>query len=40
MALATGSIRAMLSWLDSNSSPLEGFTLQRDLATGREEPMK
>jgi len=35
MALATGSIRALLSWLESNSSPSEGNTQQRDLVSGR-----
>ena len=35
MALATGSIRALLSWLDSNSTPSEGNTQQRDLVSGR-----
>jgi predicted GH43/DUF377 family glycosyl hydrolase len=35
MALATGSIRALLSWLDANSSPSEGNTQQRDLVSGR-----
>jgi hypothetical protein len=35
IALATGSIRALLSWLDSNSGPSEGNTKQRDLVSGR-----
>jgi predicted GH43/DUF377 family glycosyl hydrolase len=35
IALATGSIRALLSWLDSNSSPSEGKTEQRDLVSDR-----
>lgn len=35
IALATGSIRALLAWLDSNSSPPEGVTPQRDLIAGR-----
>jgi predicted GH43/DUF377 family glycosyl hydrolase len=35
MALATGSIRALLSWLDAHSSPSEGNTQQRDLVSGR-----
>ena len=35
MALATGSIRSLLSWLDSNSSPWERMTQDRDLASGR-----
>jgi predicted GH43/DUF377 family glycosyl hydrolase len=38
MALATGSIRSLLSWLDENSSPLEGIEQKRDLSIGREEP--
>jgi len=32
IALATGSIRSLLSWLDANSSPFEGNTKQRDPA--------
>jgi predicted GH43/DUF377 family glycosyl hydrolase len=35
MAMATGSIRALLSWLDANSSPWEESTRQRDLLSGR-----
>jgi predicted GH43/DUF377 family glycosyl hydrolase len=35
MALATGSIRALLSWLDSNSNSVDGKTQQRDLVSGR-----
>ena len=38
MALATGSIRSLLSWLDENSSPLDGIEQKRDLSIGREEP--
>ena len=37
MALATGSIRSLLAWLDCNSSPLEGNTQQRDQVSGRQE---
>jgi predicted GH43/DUF377 family glycosyl hydrolase len=40
MALATGSIRALLAWLDTNSSPSEGFTQERNPATGREELLR
>jgi predicted GH43/DUF377 family glycosyl hydrolase len=40
MALATGSIRSLLSWLDENSSPLEGIEQKRDLSIGREEPLR
>ena len=40
MALATGSIRSLLSWLDSNSSPQEGTRQERDLTTGREERLR
>ena len=39
MAMATGSIRTLLSWLDKNSSPSEGFTQKLNPATGREEPL-
>lgn len=35
MALATGSVRALLSWLEANSGPAEGSTQQRDLVSGR-----
>jgi predicted GH43/DUF377 family glycosyl hydrolase len=35
MALATGSIRSSLAWLDANSSPLEGNTQQRNLVSSR-----
>ena len=35
MALATGSIRSSLAWLNANSSPSEGNTQQRDLVSGR-----
>ena len=35
MALATGSISSLLTWLESNSSPSEGNTQQRDLVSGR-----
>ncbi len=35
MALATGSIRALLSWLDANSSPWEGYTQQQNHLSGR-----
>ena len=35
MAVATGSIRALLSWLDANTSPAYGNTQQRDLVSGR-----
>jgi predicted GH43/DUF377 family glycosyl hydrolase len=35
VALATGSIRALLAWLESHSSPSEGSTQQRDLVSGR-----
>jgi predicted GH43/DUF377 family glycosyl hydrolase len=35
MALATGSIRALLAWLAVNSSPSHGNTFQRDLVSGR-----
>jgi predicted GH43/DUF377 family glycosyl hydrolase len=34
MALATGSIRSLLSWLESNSSPQEGLIQERDGVTG------
>jgi predicted GH43/DUF377 family glycosyl hydrolase len=34
MALATGSIRSLLSWLDSNSGQPEARTRQRDLGAG------
>jgi predicted GH43/DUF377 family glycosyl hydrolase len=34
IALATGSIRTLLAWLDANSSPSEGNTQQRDLVSG------
>jgi predicted GH43/DUF377 family glycosyl hydrolase len=37
MALATGSIRACLAWLDDNSTPSEGVHEQQDLVSGREE---
>jgi hypothetical protein len=40
MALATGSICAPLSWLDSNSSPSEGNTQRRDLVARRQEGCK
>lgn len=40
MALATGSIRTLLSWLDENSSPLEGIKQERDLSIGRKEPLR
>jgi predicted GH43/DUF377 family glycosyl hydrolase len=35
MALATGSIRSLLAWLDENSTPSESKTEQRDLVSGR-----
>ena len=35
MALATGSIKALLAWLEVNSSPSQGNTYQRDLVSGR-----
>jgi predicted GH43/DUF377 family glycosyl hydrolase len=35
MALATGSMRSLLSWLDANSSPPDESTQQRDLLSGR-----
>jgi predicted GH43/DUF377 family glycosyl hydrolase len=35
MALAVGSIRASLAWLDANSSSLEGNTEQRAIVSGR-----
>jgi len=35
MALATGSIRACLAWLDANSTPSAGITVQRDLVSGQ-----
>jgi len=35
VALATGSIRTMLAWLDKNSTPVESMTEQRDLVSGR-----
>jgi predicted GH43/DUF377 family glycosyl hydrolase len=35
MALATGSIRSMLTWLDSNSSSADGTTRERDLGRGK-----
>ncbi len=35
MAMATGSISSLLTWLESNSSPSEGNTQQRDLVSGR-----
>ncbi len=35
MALATGSIKALLAWLQANSSPTHGNTYQRDLVSGR-----
>jgi predicted GH43/DUF377 family glycosyl hydrolase len=35
MALATGSIRACLAWLNANSTPPEGITVQRDLVAGQ-----
>jgi hypothetical protein len=34
MALATGSIRTLLAWLDSNSSSPEGMTREHDLGRG------
>ena len=37
MALATGSVRSLLSWLDFNSTTPQGNTQQRDLFSGREE---
>jgi len=40
MAMATGSIRSLLSWLDSNSSPQEGTRQERDLIVGREERLR
>jgi beta-1,2-mannobiose phosphorylase / 1,2-beta-oligomannan phosphorylase len=40
LALATGSIRSLLSWLESNSGPREEITQERDLANGREEPLR
>ncbi|MGA7339825.1 MAG: hypothetical protein WBX18_04455, partial [Terracidiphilus sp.] len=40
MALATGSIRALLTWLDKNSSPSDGFTQERNPVTGREERLR
>jgi predicted GH43/DUF377 family glycosyl hydrolase len=40
MALATGSISSMLSWLDSNSSPGFGISREPNLATGREEGLR
>ena len=40
VALATGSIKSLLSWLDENSSPLEGIEQERDLSIGREEPLR
>jgi len=40
LALATGSIRALLSWLGSNSNPPEGNTQQRDLVAGRQEQVR
>ena len=35
VALATGSIRTMLAWLDKNSTPVESMTEHRDLVSGR-----
>ncbi len=40
MAMATGSMRSLLSWLDSNSSPQEGIRQERNLTTGREERLR
>jgi predicted GH43/DUF377 family glycosyl hydrolase len=40
MAMATGSIRSLLSWLNSNSSPQEGMTQVRNPTTGREELLR
>jgi predicted GH43/DUF377 family glycosyl hydrolase len=40
IALATGSIRSLLSWLDSNSSPLEGISLEYDIVSGRQERLR
>jgi predicted GH43/DUF377 family glycosyl hydrolase len=37
IALATGSIRALLAWLESNSTPIEGTMQQRDATSGRAE---
>jgi predicted GH43/DUF377 family glycosyl hydrolase len=35
IALATGSIRSLLNWLDCNSSPWEGITQQSHVVSGR-----
>jgi len=40
MALATGSIRALLAWLDSNSSSFAEIQQQRNLALGRDERLQ
>jgi predicted GH43/DUF377 family glycosyl hydrolase len=40
MALATGSIRSLLSWLDSNSSSWEGAAEGSTLAASPGEPMR
>jgi predicted GH43/DUF377 family glycosyl hydrolase len=37
IALATGSIRSLLAWLDANSSTWEESTQQRESASGHEE---
>jgi predicted GH43/DUF377 family glycosyl hydrolase len=40
MALATGSIRSSLAWLDANSSPPEADTQQQGLVSGNWEQEK
>lgn len=40
IALATGSIRALLAWLDANSSAWEETKQQRELISGNEEQSK
>jgi beta-1,2-mannobiose phosphorylase / 1,2-beta-oligomannan phosphorylase len=40
IALATGSIRALLAWLESNSSAWEETKQQRDLISGSEEQLR
>jgi len=40
MAMATGSIRSLLAWLDSNSSPQEGMTQVRNPTNAREELLR
>ena len=40
MALATGNIRSLFSWLEATSSPWGRITQERALTTGREEPSR